>query len=101
MDGEIPVQDRALALLRRFYGHSSFRSQQARIISSVVAGHVCVVLMPTGGGKSVTFQIPALMQPGMGVVVSPLVALMNDQVSALIANGIPAATINSTCPDSP
>lgn len=56
--------------------------------------------MPTGGGKSVTFQIPALMQPGMGVVVSPLVALMNDQVSALIANGIPAATINSTCPDS-
>ncbi|MDE6489974.1 MAG: DEAD/DEAH box helicase, partial [Muribaculaceae bacterium] len=87
MNADIPVHDRALALLRRFYGHSSFRRRQAQIISSVIAGHDCLVLMPTGGGKSITFQIPALMQPGMGVVVSPLVALMNDQVSALIANG--------------
>jgi len=90
-----PVSEVARALLRRFYGYDSFRPNQLEIIETVVGGRDCVVLMPTGGGKSLTFQIPALMQPGVAVVVSPLIALMNDQVIGLQSNGIPAATINS------
>jgi len=85
----------ATAVLQRFYGHKSFRPQQFEIITEVMHGHDCVVLMPTGGGKSITFQLPALLQEGCAVVVSPLIALMKDQVTALIANGIPAATLNS------
>lgn len=89
------LQAQALTMLRRFYGYSSFRPRQLDIIISVLRGRDTVVLMPTGGGKSLTFQIPALMLPGITIVVSPLLSLMNDQVEALIANGIPAATINS------
>jgi ATP-dependent DNA helicase RecQ len=85
----------ATALLQRFYGHKTFRPQQFEIITEIMRGNDCVVLMPTGGGKSITFQLPALLKSGCAVVVSPLIALMQDQVSALIANGIPAATINS------
>ena len=85
----------ATAVLQRFYGHKSFRPQQFEIISEVMRGHDCVVLMPTGGGKSITFQLPALLQDGCAIVVSPLIALMKDQVTALIANGIPAAMLNS------
>lgn len=85
----------ATAVLRRFYGHKSFRPQQFEIITEVMRDNDCVVLMPTGGGKSITFQLPALLKDGCAVVISPLIALMKDQVTALIANGIPAATLNS------
>ena len=90
-----PIDARALALLRRFYGYDSFRPGQLEIIRAVCAGRDCVVLMPTGGGKSMCYQLPALLGEGFTVVVSPLIALMNDQVQALRANGIPAAALHS------
>ncbi|MDE6486193.1 MAG: DNA helicase RecQ [Muribaculaceae bacterium] len=90
---------RALALLRRFYGYDSFRPGQAEIIDAVAAGRDAIALMPTGGGKSLCYQMPALMCDGVCVVVSPLIALMDDQVAALLANGIPAAAVHSNRPD--
>ncbi|MDE6160804.1 MAG: RecQ family ATP-dependent DNA helicase, partial [Muribaculaceae bacterium] len=89
----------ALALLRRFYGYSSFRPGQAEIIDAVVSGRDTVALMPTGGGKSLCYQLPALMSDGLCIVVSPLIALMDDQVAALMANGIPAAAAHSNRPE--
>lgn len=82
-------------LLKKFYGYSTFRPGQYEIIDAVTSGRDAVVLMPTGGGKSLCYQLPALMFEGCVVVVSPLIALMEDQVAALIANGIPAAAIHS------
>lgn len=94
------ISERASVLLRRFYGYSSFRPMQLDIIKSVLNGRDTLVLMPTGGGKSVTFQIPSLMMDGCTIVITPLIALMHDQVSALCEMGIPAATVNSNQSDS-
>ena len=82
--------------LRTVFGYDSFRGEQAAIIDRVVAGGDAVVLMPTGGGKSLCYQIPSLVREGTGVVVSPLIALMQDQVDALTAVGVRAAFLNST-----
>lgn len=90
------LRERALMLLRRFYGYSSFRPGQWEVIQALCNGRDAVVLMPTGGGKSLCYQLPALIAPrGCAVVVSPLIALMNDQVAGLVANGIPAAAVHS------
>ncbi len=84
------------AVLKEVFGYDDFRGDQAGIVAHVIAGGDAVVLMPTGGGKSITYQVPALVRPGTGLVVSPLIALMHDQVDALIANGVRAAYLNST-----
>ncbi len=86
----------ALEILHRVFGYESFRGQQAAIIERVIEGGDALVLMPTGGGKSLCYQIPALVREGTGVVISPLIALMQDQVDALSAVGVRAAFLNST-----
>lgn len=87
---------RALALLTRFYGYRSFRPGQWEVIEAVACGRDALVIMPTGGGKSICYQLPALLAEGRcAVVVSPLIALMQDQTQGLQANGIPAAAVNS------
>jgi ATP-dependent DNA helicase RecQ len=94
-EASLGVSD-ALRVLRRVFGYDSFRGPQQEIIEHVAAGGDALVLMPTGGGKSLCYQIPALVRHGVGVVVSPLIALMQDQVDALTALGVRAGFLNST-----
>ncbi|MDE0098950.1 MAG: DEAD/DEAH box helicase, partial [Truepera sp.] len=91
-----PGLDRAERLLRSVFGYDTFRNRQAAIVDHVSAGGDALILMPTGGGKSLCYQLPALMRPGVGVVISPLIALMKDQVDALKQFGVQAAYLNST-----
>ena len=91
-----PTGGSPLDTLRRVFGYRSFRAQQEEIIEHVLAGGDAFVLMPTGGGKSLCYQLPALLRPGVGIVVSPLISLMKDQVDALVANGVRAAFYNSS-----
>ncbi len=86
----------ALALLQEVFGYPAFRGRQADIVDHVTAGGDALVLMPTGGGKSLCYQIPSLLRPGVGIVVSPLIALMHDQVAALREAGVKAAYLNSS-----
>lgn len=92
----VSTQDRALQLLQTVFGYPQFRSQQGQIVDHVVKGGDALVLMPTGGGKSLCYQIPAMIRNGVGIVVSPLIALMQDQVDALEEVGVRAAFLNST-----
>ncbi|CAH0123102.1 DNA helicase RecQ [Microbacterium sp. Bi121] len=86
----------AAEALHTVFGYDAFRGDQAAIVEQVIGGGDAVVLMPTGGGKSITYQVPALVREGTGLVISPLIALMHDQVDALRANGVNAAYLNST-----
>jgi ATP-dependent DNA helicase RecQ len=88
----------ALLALREHFGFEDFREGQREVIMSILEGHDTVVVMPTGGGKSLCYQLPALMKPGATIVVSPLIALMKDQVDALAARNLPATFINSSIP---
>ena len=84
--------------LRQTFGYSSFRSGQEQIVDALLSGRDALCVMPTGAGKSICFQIPALLLPGVALVISPLISLMKDQVDALTERGIPAAFINSIVP---
>jgi ATP-dependent DNA helicase RecQ len=87
--------DQAREILRRTFGHSDFRGLQADVIGEVLAGRNALAVLPTGGGKSLCYQIPSLVRPGLGLVVSPLIALMTDQVAALVQSGVAAARLDS------
>ena len=90
------MMQRAHELLRNVYGYAHFRGPQEEVIAAALAGEDALVLMPTGGGKSLCYQLPAMLRPGLGLVVSPLIALMQDQVAALRQLGVPSAFLNST-----
>src|SRR5678815_2096572 len=85
-----------LQLLKQYFGFTSFRPLQEEIIQDALAGKDVFALLPTGGGKSLCFQLPALARPGLTVVVSPLIALMKDQVDAMQASGVAATFLNSS-----
>ena len=87
--------DKIFEVLKRYWGFTEFRPVQERIIRSAMAGRDTLALMPTGGGKSLTYQVPGLAQPGLCIVVTPLIALMKDQVDRLRARRIPAVAIHS------
>ena len=86
----------AVEILNSLYGYDSFRGHQADIIEHVSAGNNALVLMPTGGGKSLCYQIPSLLRDGVGIIISPLIALMHDQVGAMQQLGVRAAFLNSS-----
>ncbi len=88
--------DSPLHTLKTVFGFDAYRPGQQEVVEHLLAGGDGLVIMPTGGGKSMCYQLPALLRPGVGVVVSPLIALMEDQVSALTENGVKAAVLNST-----
>ena len=85
-----------LGVLKKFFGHSAFRAGQEALIDASLAGRDVMGIMPTGGGKSVCYQVPALLLPGVTLVISPLISLMADQVAALTECGVPAAFVNSS-----
>jgi ATP-dependent DNA helicase RecQ len=93
----LKMQD-ATQILNQVFGYTAFRPPQGEVIETLLGGGDAFVLMPTGGGKSLCFQIPALARPGIGIVISPLIALMQDQVDALCQSGVRAACLNSTMP---
>src|ERR1700759_2335424 len=93
---DAPIARDALTLLNSVFGLSAFRGAQEEIVHHVTDGGNCLVLMPTGGGKSLCYQLPSLLREGCGIVVSPLIALMRDQVAALVEAGVNAAVLNST-----
>ncbi len=88
--------DAAHRVLEHVFGYPAFRGEQGQIVEHVAGGGDALVLMPTGGGKSLCYQIPALLRAGTAIVVSPLIALMQDQVSALVEAGVRAAFLNSS-----
>ena len=90
------MDKKPLEILKAVFGYDSFRGQQQEIIQQLLTGQDALVLMPTGGGKSLCYQIPSIILPGVGIVISPLIALMQDQVSALLQLGVKAAFLNST-----
>ena len=96
MQGIRDSESLALKTLRQTFGHAAFRGSQEEIVAHLAGGGDALVLMPTGGGKSLCYQVPSLLRPGTGIVVSPLIALMQDQVAALRQLGVRAAFLNST-----
>jgi ATP-dependent DNA helicase RecQ len=94
-EAELSPLDAAREVLRRTFGHAEFRGLQANVIDEVLAGRNALAVLPTGGGKSLCYQIPSLVRPGLGLVVSPLIALMTDQVAALVQSGVAAARLDS------
>ena len=96
VDSADSVDPRALEALNRYFGYDSFRPGQSGIVSAILTGHAVLGVMPTGAGKSICYQIPAAILPGVAIVISPLISLMRDQVDALNDVGLPAAFINTT-----
>ncbi|HEX4723329.1 MAG TPA: DEAD/DEAH box helicase, partial [Pseudonocardiaceae bacterium] len=96
LETDAETETEALRVLRKVFGYESFRGPQQEVVDHVIAGGDALVLMPTGGGKSLCYQIPALVRDGVGVVISPLIALMQDQVDALRTLGVRAGFLNSS-----
>src|SRR5258708_10855157 len=94
-DDAVDSLDAAREVLRHTFGYAEFKGRQAAVIAEVLAGRSALAVLPTGGGKSLCYQIPAMLRPGLGLVVSPLIALMTDQVAALTPSGVAAAPLRS------
>lgn len=92
-------KEQALKLLKQRFGYSEFRSGQWEVVEHILKGKNAIAVMPTGRGKSLCYQLPALMMPGITIVISPLISLMKDQVDSLMEKGIPASFISSALPD--